>query len=201
MADTRPYKAVITREQFWFYEMREVAKLMKEGLPDDEIIEKAQDENIFQYPTERMIKRTAAACLRRLHGLENMELISAVASPSTDTAKQVCLYAYMLDSRLIWEFMITVIGNKYRLLDTSFGRIDVNTFMMRLQEQDDTVASWSENTIQRIKQTIMRTLVETEYIDSNKTDHLNNVLISPELENAIREQGRTEALPAFNCFS
>lgn len=31
---TSPYSAVITREQFLFYEMRTTAKLMNEGLSD-----------------------------------------------------------------------------------------------------------------------------------------------------------------------
>ncbi len=199
--DSRPYKAIITREQFWFYEMRSVAKLVDAGLSNDEIIDKAQKENIFQYPTERTIRRTASGCIKRLHCLDNPELVHAIAVGPSDDARQICLYAYMLDSRLIWDFMITVVGNKYRLLDMSFGRIDVNTFMLQLQEQDDTVASWSDNTIQRIKQTIMKTLVENEYIDGLKADHLNPILICSILENAIRENGMEIALPAFNCLS
>ncbi len=38
--------------------------------------------------------------------------------------------------------MITVIGEKYRCMDTSFGKIDLNAFFLRLQEQDDGVATW-----------------------------------------------------------
>ena len=48
--------------------------------------------------------------------------------------------------------MLTVIGEKYRLRDTSFGKIDLNTFFMRLQEQNDAVASWSDATITKLKQ-------------------------------------------------
>ena len=201
MVDTRPYKAVIIREQFWFYEMREVAKLMKEGLPDDEIIEKAQDENIFQYPTEKSITRMAKACIKRLHALEDDSLISAIATQPTDVSKQICLYALMKQSRLVWEFMLTVIGEKYRLRDMSFGKIELNTFFMRLQEQNDTVASWSDTTITKLKQIIARVLVETEYLDNLRADHLNPVWLHPVLENAIRSNGDAAILPAFNCFS
>ena len=77
----------------------------------------------------------------------------------------------------------------------------MNTFFMRLQEQDDTVASWSDSTVQKLKQVLTRVLVENEYIDSIRADHLNPVLISPVLENAIKNENRTEALPAFNCLS
>ena len=107
----------------------------------------------------------------------------------------------MLDSRLVWEFMITVIAEKYRLRDNSFGKIDLNTYFIRLQEQDDTVATWSVSTIERIKQIITKILVENEYLNNSKSTILNPVLIQPVLENAIRNNGDINVLPAFNCFS
>lgn len=82
----------------------------------------------------------------------------------------------------------------------SFGKIDLNSFFMRLQEQDDVVALWSEKTIYKLKQVLTKTLVDNEYLDSTKADHLNPVMISPVLENAIREKNQLEALPAFNCL-
>ena len=39
----KTYKASITREPFLFYEMRTTAKLMVEGLSNDEIIEKQKN--------------------------------------------------------------------------------------------------------------------------------------------------------------
>ena len=193
MDHSYPYIASLTREPFLFYEMRSTAKLMAEGNSDDAIVKKIVEQNLFQYPTEKSIKR--------LHALEDDSLVSAIASQPTDVAKQICLYALMKQSRLVWEFMLTVIGEKYRLRDTSFGKIDLNTFFMRLQEQNDTVASWSDTTITKLKQIIARVLVETEYLDNIKADHLNPVWLHPVLENAIRSNGDTAVLPAFNCFS
>ena len=72
---------------------------------------------------------------------------------------------------------------------------------MRLQEQNDTVASWSDTTITKLKQIIARVLVETEYLDNRGADHLNPVWLHPVLENAIRSNGDTAILPVFNCFS
>ena len=158
------------------------------------------DQNLFQYPTEKSITRMAKACIKRLQAMEDDSLIFAIASQPTDVAKQICLYALMKQSRLVYEFMLTVIGEKYRLRDTSFGKIDFNIFFMRLQEQSDTVASWSDSTITKLKQVIARVLVETEYLDNIKADHLNPVWLHPVLENAIKNSGNTAVLPAFNCF-
>lgn len=201
MDNTFPYKASLTREQFLFYEMRATAKLLMQGLSVTETLNQIVHENLYQYPTEKTVKRIAQACIRRLKSLNDDTLVAAIATYPTDAAKQICLYAMMLDSRLIWEFMTTVIAEKYRLRDTSFGKIDLNVYFMRLQEQDDAVASWSVSTIERIKQIITKVLVENEYLDHSKATVLNPVLIQPILEDAIRNGGDINVLPAFNCFS
>lgn len=201
MDSSFPYIASLTREPFLFYEMRTTAKLMIEGLTESEIVDRICTDNLFQYPTEKSLRKMAKACVKRLKGMEDETLVLAVASQPTDIAKQICLYALMKQSRLIWEFMLTVIGEKYRLRDTSFGKIDVNTFFMRLQEQDDTVAGWSETTIKKLKQIIARVLVETEYLDDIRADHLNPVWLNPILENAIKSNNDDIILPAFNYFS
>lgn len=194
------YKASLTREQFLFYEMRTTAKLLNDGLSDDEIVKRIMEENLFQYPTEKSVKRMANLCIRRLKLLNDNELVGAIATQPSDISKQVCLYAMMKQSHLVWDFMITVVGEKYRLKDSAFGKIDLNVFFMRLQEQDDVVATWSETTITKIKQVLMKILIENDYLDNSKTDHINPVWITPILENAIRESGDTAALSAFNCF-
>lgn len=200
MDNTYPYIASLTREPFLFYEMRTTAKLLSDGLNDKEVVEQIVEENLFQYPTEKSVRRMANTCVKRLREMNDDSLIQAMATQPTDVAKQICLYAMMKQSRLVWEFMLTVIAEKYRLKDSSFGKIDLNTYFMRLQEQDDTVASWSDATITKLKQILARVLVETEYLDSIKSTQLNPVLIHPILENAIRSNGDEAMLPAFNCF-
>ena len=201
MNSTYPYIASLTREPFLFYEMRTTAKLLTSGLSDEEAVAQITADNLFQYPTEKSIARMAKACIKRLQAMEDADLIHAIATQPTEIAKQICLYAMMKQSRLVWEFMLTVIGEKYRSKDSSFGRIDLNTYFIRLQEQDDTVASWSEGTITKLKQVLAKILVETEYLDDVRADHLNPVFLHPILENAIRSHGDLAVLPAFNCFS
>lgn len=201
MDNTYPYIASLTREQFLFYEMRTTAKLLSCGLSEEDVVAKIRKDNLFQYPTEKSIARMAKACLKRLAVMNDMDLVRAIVQQPTDVAKQICLYAMMKQSRLMWEFMLTVIGEKYRLRDSSFGRIDLNTYFMRLQEQDDAVAAWSEGTITKLKQVLAKVLVENEYLDNVHADHLNPVYLHPILENAIRSHGDLMVLPAFNCFS
>lgn len=196
-----PYSAVITREHFLFYEVRTTAELLNEGLSSEEVVERIVSENLFQYPTEKSLRRMANACLKRLSSIEDDSLVESIATEPSNVAKQICLYAMMKQYRLIWDFMITVIGEKYRSSDDTYGKIDLNSFFLRLQEQDDGVATWSESTIVKLKQVITKTLVENEYLDNNRATKLNPVTINSILENSIRENGDDIALIAFNCFS
>lgn len=198
-----PYKgsAQITREQFLFYEMRTTAKLLQEGLDEKEIINRIVDDNLFQYPTEKMIVQMAKTCLTRLKAMKDESLITAIAHRSSDEAKQICVYAMMKKYRLVWDFMVTIIGEKYRTQDFSFGKKDVNVFFMQLQEQDDYVAGWSESGLAKMRQVLIKILVENEYLDNVKSDHINPVWLNPILENAIRNNNDDRALTAFNCFS
>lgn len=201
LREASPYNAAITREQFLFYEMRTTARLMAEGLSDQAVADHIMEENLFQYPTEKSVRKIALACIRRLHAMQDESLVQAVATQPSEVSKQICLYAMMKQYRLVWDFMVIVIGEKYRLRDASFGKIDVNGFFLRLQEQDDWVATWSDSTIAKVEQVLKKVLVENEYLDSMNADHLNPVWLHPMLENAIRSNNDDVILPAFNYFS
>lgn len=200
MDSSFPYLASMTREPFLFYEMRATARLYMEGLTDEEIVNKIITENIYQYPTERSLKMVSKCCVKRLHALGDNTLIQAFASQPVEEAKQICLYAFMRYNRLVWEFMITVIGYKYSAGDNNFSKMDLSVFFMQLQEQNDVVATWSDATVQKLKQVLCKTLVDCDYLDSVKSERLNPVYLYPTLENAIRENGDKIVLPAFNCF-
>lgn len=201
LKNSSPYRASFTREQFLFHEMRITASLLYEGLSEEEITAKIEQENLFQYPTERSVRRIALACLSRLKAMGSDVLVQALAREPSRIAKQICLYAMMKQYRVVWDFMITVVGEKYRLKDMSFGRMDLNVFFLRLQEQDGWISTWSDSTVSKLKQVLTRILVENEYLDSCKADHLNPIWLNPVLEQAIRGNHDEAALPAFNCFS
>ena len=200
MDSNAPYIASLTREPFMYYEMKITAKLLEEGLSEEEAIEKIFKENLYQYPTERSLKMRARACIKRLNALEDEELVSWIINRPLDISRQVCLYAMMKHSRLIWEFMITVIGEKYRTRNFSYSRMDLNIFFTRLQEQNDTVASWSDSTINKLKSVLGSLLKENGYIDETSSKRLNEVLLDYKLKDKIIKNGDATCLPAFNYF-
>lgn len=194
------YNGSLTAEQFLFYEIRIVAKQYLEGKSIDEIVEAIKHDNLFQYPTERKISKLARACHRRIIALDNDRLVYELANAPVEVAKQINLYAMMRYNRLVREFMTSLIGEKYRQHDFSYSRKDINVFFSRLREQNDNIATWSEQTIAKLKQVLTKCLIETEMLDNVRACELNAIFISAELENGIRENNDLTALAAFNCF-
>lgn len=194
------YNGSLTAEQFLFYEIRIVSKQYLEGKSIDEIVEVIKYDNLFQYPTERKISKLARACHRRILALDNDKLVYELANAPVEVAKQINLYAMMCYNRLVREFMTSLIGEKYRQHDFSYSRKDINVFFSRLREQNDNIATWSEQTIAKLKQVLTKCLIETEMLDNVRACELNPIFISAELENGIRENNDLTALAAFNCF-
>ena len=196
----RKYDGGLTREQFLFFETKILAELLTQGYSQAKAIDKIVAENLFQFPTERMIRSIANSCAKRLNSLESDELIRCLARSSSDVGKQINLYAMARRNGIVYDFLVTVVGGKFQTLDFSFSRTDIDRFMLRLQEQNDAVASWSDSTIQKIKQVLKKCLVECDYLDSVNSEVLNPVYLYPELENVIRANGDTALFPAFNFF-
>ena len=194
------YNGGLTREQFLFYEIRIVASLLVKGYLREEVTQKIKEENLFQFPTERTLNLITNCCYRRIDALDSEMLVEYLASAPIYVAKQINLYAMMKYNRIVWDFMTTVIAEKYRTQDLTFSKKDMNMFFYRLQEQNDAVASWSDQTVNKIKQVLVKSLVECGYIDSNKSEILNPIFIVPELEDEIKANNDAAALAAFNCF-
>ena len=200
MTQQKKYNGALTREQFLFNEIRIVAGKKNQQMEDSEIIEAILRDNLFQFPTERMIRTITCTCLRRLQALQNNWLESQIALAPREVAKQINLYAIMKDNLLVWDFMVTVIGEKYRTQDMTLSRKDLNMFFIRLQEQDDTVAEWKDSTIGKIKSVLIRMLIETGYTEKIESGILQPVLLYDELEQGIKENHDHAALAAFNRF-
>lgn len=86
------------------------------------MFETIKEQNLYQFPTERNLKRTFNTCIRRIELLESETLINLLAFSSVEVAKQINLYAMMLDNGIVSDFMVQVIGEKYKNQDLSFSK-------------------------------------------------------------------------------
>ena len=191
------YDGALTREQFMLREMRIVAGLRQAGLSDEEILEKTRAENLFQYPTGRETGSKCRACLKRMAFLADMpEILCALTEGTAEEAQLAALIAMMGCSRLLTEFMVTTVAEKYRTLEYRLEARDVNLFLMRLGEQDAGVAAWSARTVVKIRQVILHTLRAAGLL--SERGELLPVCLPEDFGRALARAGHGAFLPGLN---
>lgn len=86
------YNGTITAEQFLFYEIRIASKYYLDGTSVEDAIEEIKKNNLFQYPTERLVARMVRSCYKRLDALDDEQLRQELSSAPPEIAKQINLY-------------------------------------------------------------------------------------------------------------
>lgn len=195
------YHGGITREQYLFREMATSARMLQETPDPDAVLSQIISTNAFGYPTERELRSIGRACLRRLERLSDDPLLRAsltdlLLNGVSLQRHQVVLYAMARDNRLVREFLVNVVAEKRRTLDPSLTRLDIVTFLDNLRGQDDTVASWSDATLNKIRQVLAKSLEESGLYD-RKAERLVPTLADPELSRLMDLNGDARLIPAF----
>lgn len=190
----------LTREKFLLSETCIVAGLRLAGVSEEEIIRRAVDENVFRFPTTKMSKDIARVCLRRLNSLDSQKAISLLANGTPDQQRQTNIYTMMRHYDLVRCFMVDEIGGRFRMLDYTFEPMNMNAFFTRYLETRDSAQTWAESTQKRIKSVLMHILREGGYLESTFSTTLVPPFLDYEVEEAIRANGDTGWLPAFNCM-
>ncbi|MEG1246341.1 DUF1819 family protein [Gordonibacter sp.] len=186
---------VMTREQWLLKETRIVARMRLDGASEDEVIEKTQTENLFQYPTERMLRNIAGVCNKRIDALDDERLVRIMAFGMPSAAAQTNLYAMMSAYPLMRHFMTTEIARHYRELDYSFTRTDMNAYFTELTAEYESFATIADSTVTKLKSVLRRCLLEAGVL--TKDGYLQRVLLDPDFEDILHERKDYAALAAF----
>lgn len=191
--------ACITSEQFLLREMRVACKLRLEGLDDDAIVVKIKEENLIQYPTERMLGRISRICVKRMNTVDSEAIVRIIAIGMPEASAQANLYAMMCTYPLVRYFMLDEIARRYASLDYQFGTMEINAFMTRLQAEYDNIADLTDSTTEKIKWVLRSSLIECGMLANARSEELIPIIMDFDVQNAITAKGDTQALAAFNC--
>lgn len=192
------YLGSLTREQFLYYEVKIVAQLVLKGLGEKECLDLIIEENLFQLPTEKSVKSLFKGIYKRLMYASTPKLVELIAYGVSEVSKQASLYLLMRYNKIVYDFMVYIIGEKYKNFDFSFDKHEVSVFMNKLQCENEMISSWSESTINKIKSILVKCLSDTGYLNNIKSNNLNPVFLYDEVLECIEENGDFEVLPAFN---
>lgn len=183
------YRSTIKSMPYLYIETKKAATLILQGLKDFEIKEMSINDNIFQMKSEARKREVASMVLKRLKALDEF-LLSKLVNGDLDTSKQIVIYAIMKTDRLFFEFMSEVYRDKNILKEKYITDSDFNVYFQRKSEQSETVASWKEYTLYKLKQVITRTLYEAGFIKNQKGDREITIpIIDYDLAQHIKEIG------------
>ena len=189
----------LSREHFSLREFRLVAKLRFEGAADEEIVERAVSENLFQYPTLSNAARMARTMLLRLASLNDEGLVGLAARGPKEHAAVINLYAMMRVYPLVREFMMQEIAPRFRTLDYSLTYADTNAFITRYQvERRANAEPWTESTVKRIAGVLREALVGAGMLADTNSEELLPFFMDPDLEDTFYRNGDQQWLAAFN---
>lgn len=189
----------LSREHFSLREFRLVAKLRFEGTTDEEIVERAVSENLFQYPTLSNAARMARTMLLRLSSLNDEGLVGLAARGPKEHAAVINLYAMMRVYPLMREFMLQEIAPRFRTLDCSLTHADTNAFITRYQAECRANAEpWTESTVKRIAGVLREALAGTGMLVDTNSEELLPFFMDPALEDTFYRNGDQQWLAAFN---
>lgn len=178
------YSTSLTGASFLLFEMKQVLKLKEEGFTDKEIRSQVFDENYFQYKVQNSAKRSLPSVLRRANVLDDTLRKMAIEEP-LEVAKMINFYAIMKTDRLFFEFMDEVIREKLQANDYLLEKKDINTYFTYKAEQDEKVAGWSEQTVDKLKQVFIKILYETGIVKDKDSGELNRLLIDDRVKSHL----------------
>ena len=176
------YSANLTGEPFLYHELKQVAKLTLAGLSTSEIRSKIEEENLFQYDTNKSIQKILNATLKRVAVLDKT-LLELLVHGSLDTSKLVALISIMKTNRLFLEFIEEVYSEKVRVRETQLELRDFRIFFNNKAEQSPKVAGWKDYTQKKLSQVYTIILFGAGLLNSTT----KKVLTPPALEEELHQ--------------
>lgn len=182
------YGANLTGASFLFLELKQVIRLIEDGLSEKEIKEKILLDNIFQYEKTSSLKRMIPSLLKRASILDK-DMQRMILEEPVDIGKTINLYAIMKTDLLFFEFMNEVIKEKLQTNDYMFEKKDINTYFTYKAEQDEKVAGFSEQTVNKLKQVFIRILLEVGILKDKRSGELNRLFLDDRIKEHLLRIG------------
>ena len=164
----KEYSAGAVKLSFWFMEFRKVVSLLSEGKKLDEIKELNRTENIFGAPTKARADQIYHTVTARV-GCLPPSFYAIFMESDIATQKLFALAGAMANDTLFFDFVYEVIREKMILGTNEYTDSDVRIFFRNKQVQDEKVAGWTEETLNRLGRAYKTMLYEAGMTDKGKT--------------------------------
>lgn len=180
------YTATMTGNPFLYRETRMVAKMVVAGYDDDAIRDEVINRNAFQCDKKNTNLKHLAEIKLRL-SLLPADFVKLIDESDAETSRLILFYALLVRYRLLREFMAELLYEKLMLMEPLLRVPEVDIWLAHKKEQDDKVATWTESTMKKVKQVLLKMAMEAGYLKKEKSDYrILNVMVPKVLTDEIQ---------------
>lgn len=194
------YNAEIVAGALLPNESRIIAKLILEGVSQDEFQQLLVVENNLQKRSPATALRKAALIKKRFKTV-NEDLLSIIANGSRQAQMQALLVAAIKHNKLIGDYLLRVIKEKWRVFETKLKPADWENFLLECEQMEETVALWKETTRYKLGQVVKKCLVEAGYLESAVNPVITPVLLLPEIKSYLIKNNEDYVLECLDIFT
>jgi len=158
-------------------ETKNVVELYLQTQNWDEVKKKVIDDDILQKPTLDSRKRVFSELKKRLLNLTQPEL-EHFSDASMDDVKVLSLVSCLKTYRLMYEFVLEVIREKYLMFDYTIEPSDYSSFIESKEVSSPKLSGISETTHYKLKQVLFLILADVGLIESTKNHYITKPMLS-----------------------
>ena len=181
-------------------ESRIIAQLTLEGVSKEQLKHLLTIENILQKRSPASAIR-ATELIRKRFALVDEDLLRIIATSSRQALMQALLVAAIKHNKLIGDFMLRVVKEKWRLFETKLKPIDWENFLRECEQTDETVLQWKVTTREKLGQVVKKCLVEAGFLESATNPTITPVLLLPEIKTYLLENNEDYVLECMSVFT
>lgn len=187
------YKATVNHS-FWFQEIKQYINERTNGKTDKDIKEQSKTTNSFLQQSPARAIQMLNVVQKRVASLskEEMTLFNQL---DMENKKILNLISIFNTNRLFFEFMYTEFSDAVLLRKTKIMKQDIRNYIERMQQQDESIARWTDATVNRMSGLYMTFLREGELLDDQS--HVVSPIIDVRLKSLLIDEEKQSYLKAL----
>ena len=187
------YTTTITSASLRVRESRIVARLLLQGVNDEEWTKAVGEQNVMQMGSEQSVKKISALLRARLEPLGE-GLWKMVRDGGRPLATQANFAGAVKNSRLLGDFMDITMREQRTLFAKQLECPMWNEYIAGCRGRDPDMPRWADATVARLRSAVFCMLAEAGYLKDTRSLLLQNVFVDSQLTAYLRDGGETHLL-------
>jgi hypothetical protein len=193
MLVANPYTSTITSSSLRLRESRTIADLLLKQVDDREWKRQVKELNVLQMGSPVSVDRISLLLRARLEPL-GPSLWQMVRDGDRILATQAAFAGAVKDSRLLGDFLDIAVREQRQLYAEKLPLRIWSDYIAGCRGRDPEMPSWSDATVSKLRSAVFSMLAEAGYVNDTRELRLQNVFVTPQLADYLRERDETYVL-------